>query len=428
MKVLLIGDIGGFPQGYAHIKPPVNYTHIGDEAMMLATYHWYTHSFPQFALTTLSWKHIYRLPSLRTQYHFVWPTEKLINRLYFFPFLIKLILWKHLQINHFSSKEYKFVKLIDLQDVIHFTGGGNLTSLYPSWLYYSLFVISAGRILGKKVVLASQTVGPFKPIDALTFWLIVRAAHYVGLRKPLNLQKSLFSRWFPNMKPMLDSAYSYTPTKRGQSSPIFRIGISIHSWKNFNDDYIVRLATSIMKSISVTEHCEVIYIPHILSSNKDMDDYRLYVKMKQKLPKNFPFHYGSVSKNREKSVAEVKSLTSSCDLVLTTRYHGVIFALSTDVPVIALSYDSYYTAKHRGALSFIYGKNLSHYLIRLKKNTPYDDIMPKITCVLKNIRKEKEILRRYNQNSSTPSLKNLTIEVQPNVISSRFMQPAIRTI
>ncbi len=49
----------------------------------------------------------------------------------------------------------------------------------------------------------------------------------------------------------------------------------------------------------------------------------------------------------------VKGITSKMDILLSTRYHGLVFALSSGVPVIAINYDQYYRTKNNGAFAMV---------------------------------------------------------------------------
>ncbi|HEY6041817.1 MAG TPA: polysaccharide pyruvyl transferase family protein, partial [Anaerolineae bacterium] len=50
----------------------------------------------------------------------------------------------------------------------------------------------------------------------------------------------------------------------------------------------------------------------------------------------------------------VKGLTAAMDMVITTRYHGLVFALSSGVPALAINLDGYYETKNCGLLDLIF--------------------------------------------------------------------------
>ena len=53
----------------------------------------------------------------------------------------------------------------------------------------------------------------------------------------------------------------------------------------------------------------------------------------------------------------IKGLTATMDLVIATRYHALVFALSAGVPALASNYDDYYGTKNRGVLELMWGED-----------------------------------------------------------------------
>ena len=44
----------------------------------------------------------------------------------------------------------------------------------------------------------------------------------------------------------------------------------------------------------------------------------------------------------------IKFMYSKMDMVITTRYHGLVFAASSGVETYVINYDEYYSQKNRG--------------------------------------------------------------------------------
>ena len=98
MKVLLIGDVGGFPLGFKKLILPKYYYHVGDEAMFLEVIRWYKLNDSDYQLLAFSWSKNYKHLGISTTYHFVWPNKKIINCLYLGIFVFKLLFYKYLKI------------------------------------------------------------------------------------------------------------------------------------------------------------------------------------------------------------------------------------------------------------------------------------------------------------------------------------------
>jgi polysaccharide pyruvyl transferase WcaK-like protein len=61
---------------------------------------------------------------------------------------------------------------------------------------------------------------------------------------------------------------------------------------------------------------------------------------------------GLSKENKNIEIAEkIRSLTNNMDLVISSRYHGLVFGLSASVPCLAVNYDkNYYQAKNMGLM------------------------------------------------------------------------------
>lgn len=80
----------------------------------------------------------------------------------------------------------------------------------------------------------------------------------------------------------------------------------------------------------------------------------------------------------------MKGLTSTCDLVVSSRYHGVIFALSESVPTLAIVGNTYQHMKNSEALKFVFGSKWKQYLIDLRDQAAVSDALSAWTEILAN--------------------------------------------
>ncbi len=332
--------------------------------MLEITKEWYQND-PANKVTILSWKRKYK--HVKTQTHFVWPTKRLISRLYFPWYLSKVLLWRVFKVNFLTPTELKFINLIDAQDRVHFAGGGNITSLFPAWLSYCMFIVITSRILGKKIILTSQTVGPFKLVDKIIVGLVLNLADFIGLRQDIRLHnplKELFI-FLPKSVSMLDTAYQIG-AKAKKPNQVKRIGLSIHEWANFGEEERAGLILKIKKTLRINNRVIFVEIPHIISSR------------------------GETWKN-------IRTKTGKVDLLITSRYHGAVFALSQNVPCIALIPDEYYQIKIMGLLHAVYkDTDLSNYYIDLRNGLTFNMSAGKFLNLLRNLKYERRLLRSLN--------------------------------
>ncbi|HRN71180.1 MAG TPA: polysaccharide pyruvyl transferase family protein, partial [Candidatus Woesebacteria bacterium] len=151
MKILLYADVGTMNNGLYH---------VGDEAMFLETYRYYNEYHPKYILGVFSKGDSYQDLHITEYRHKKLPDHNQIVK-YSLKLLCKVTLFRLLKLHVLSEEEKQYVDVIQQSDCVHFTGGGNLTSVYKEWLYRGLLTIYIARIFGKKVILTSQTIGPF---------------------------------------------------------------------------------------------------------------------------------------------------------------------------------------------------------------------------------------------------------------------------
>lgn len=386
MKVLLFADSGG------------KYYHVGDEAMLYETLKWYKKNYPKARIIILS-------KSSREFPHLNWPAKRIINRGYFLILAIKTLLWRFLNKNYFNREEFNFVNQIKNHDRIHFTGGGNITSLFTPWLYYSFFVIFVSWLLRKQAILTSQTIGPIWGIDRVFALFILNLPLLIVLREDTKGKNPLwhYGIIFPEIKGMLDVAYLLPYKTYYQLLPKtnkFKLGLSLHYWQGFNHFKMVSILKRLIKKISQSYPIEVVLIPHVIAKKdypwRDVNLMKLVVKNLPKKIKVVSLTYKQLIKSAHISAITVKKLTSSVDLLISTRYHGTFFALSQNIPSISLVMDKYYQLKFSQILRIFYKEEAGNYLCGINGNLSSKEIFKKVNKILANLSFEKEKLKRIN--------------------------------
>ncbi|MDP4009655.1 MAG: polysaccharide pyruvyl transferase family protein [Candidatus Shapirobacteria bacterium] len=397
MKILLFANIGTANNGFYH---------IGDEAMFLETYYWYQKNHKSTNLSIFTSKKNHQNLKVTELLNFDFNNEK--PRIYFLKLILKFLLYKFSKTNFLSKNEFEFINIIREQDIIHFCGGGNLTSLFKPWLFYSYSLIVIAKILGKKIFLTSQTIGPFNFTDKVISFFVLNLVKVINIREPNNSLLK-YGIILPNIGKTLDAAHSL-PTIKNKNINIarqskIRIGISIHQWKNYNEilvSNLVRLIQQISKKYSI----EILLIPHIIATN-EFESYGdvIYMSKITKKLKNSIIVLGldiNFYTQTNYEIAQIsKTLTSTCDLVFSSRYHGIVFSLSENVPCMTFISDEYYSQKNIGALNFYYSEKYSDYSINLNNKNIFNELKNKTERILKNIDKEKKYITDINKQFST---------------------------
>lgn len=385
MKVLLFANIGTAPN---------NFYHIGDEAMFLETYNWYQKHHQNYKLSILTSQSNHsnlELSEILNPFEFQFVNKRVLLKAF-----IKITLFKFLKINILNKKEFSLFKIIKNQDRIHFCGGGNITSLFQGWLYYSLLIITFSLVFRKEVILTSQTIGPFNFIDKIIVRLILNKVKIIATRGD---KKDIFLLKIknPQIFNMLDAAYKLPMKSNVRISPkkYFRIGLSLHEWKS-NQSFIKKLVKNLEK-INTIKKIEIILLPHVIVNSKnewDMGFMNSIFNKKNDLKIIKPKITSILTSNSETAYT-LKKMTSTCDLLISTRYHGLIFALSKNIPVLTFTNDKYYSDKNINAIKHYYPKDFNFYTLNtnsLKNNQLYK----RLFSVIENNQIEKKHISKIN--------------------------------
>lgn len=397
-KILLFADIGG----HEYQK----YYHVGDEAMFYETYRWYKSNHPTYKLTALSWFTTHQNLDLIEKPHLHWSTY---SYTYFPLLLITFIVFKITSISFFSSEEMALVKTIQQQDRIHFCGGGNLSSTFRQWLYYCFFVIIVAKFSRTEIILTSQTIGPITGIDRLFSLFILNLPKVIAIRANTNTWQEFkrYGAFLPNIKSMLDAAYSLPLSKIGIKNlkrDNIIVGLSIHKWKD-SEKETLSLIKKVLQTISKKYHISIVLIPHHINESEEGTDIQYMKEVVNTLPEDI-IVYMPESSTKNNLAEYIKKITSQTDILLTSRYHGLIFGLSANIPTIALNFDEYYQMKNEGALELFFKDKTVDYQINLNNQNAGIDLHKKMTYVLDNLSKEKRMLQSINK---TLSKTNLTL-------------------
>lgn len=339
-RVFLLGDIGSDKNGLYH---------VGDESMFLSNLEKYlklsnfeisasSRSISHSSLKINEYLDIY-IPNL-------WQFIKLIFQSY---------LLKYFKINLFPSFFKPTVLSLIKSDILHISGGGNINSLWSGHIYYRALMIFLAHLFNKTIILTSQTIGPIThPIHKHILKIIFKKANYIGVRDKkfsydqlLNLcvdKKYIYFNY--------DDALLWKNKNIKKDNKILKIGISLHDPKNSNISK--QLEFFIENIYKEYKNINIYLIPHLLDKKDNFD-----VKFMTKLVKDINSHkikvinYNFLTKsNRSIEIAEkIKRITNDMDLMIASRYHGLVFALSASTPSLSINYDkNYYQAKNTGIL------------------------------------------------------------------------------
>lgn len=277
----------------------------------------------------------------------------------------------------------------DAADLIVAAGGGYLytTSLLRGnvVLLMHLYTFLFGSLLGKPVYLYAQSVGPFRGrLQARLVRAALNRARLVEARE--SLTRELLDGWALRTPvcEAVDAAFLLSPRSPAEGLvPAFtgrlRIGVTVRSWYRSparQRVYEETMAAFLDRLVSDL-NAAVVFLPQVTVTDLGDDDRcvarRTVVRMR--------LNRWSYVVEDELAADVVKFLCGSMDFFVGTRMHSNIFALSLEVPTLAVAYQP----KTRGIMDQL---GLSEFVV------PIDELsVERLTATFHRLRREKARIR-----------------------------------
>lgn len=390
-KVFIVGDIG-LDKNFAY--------HVGDEAMFEANLERYkkmrnwevycsSRSISHKNLNVTEFLDIY-ITSREMYKNLIHASEILLKK----------------NINNFPDFFKPTVSAIQSCDLIHISGGGNLTTLWKGHIYYRCFIINLAKLFNKKIIVTGQTIGVIEDeFCAVILKNELNKVDFLGVRDLKYSRNKLKEIGITNLvTTMIDDTYTWgsgrliTAKIVKIKSNLLKIGLCFHDWKN--DDSIAKIIqTSLQKTIqhNPDKQIELYIIPHYLDNINDLDaGYMAKIVKELKNTTVINYSYHELESHPGCTIAEaVYNRTNEMDIIFTTRYHGLVFALALNIPTIVLNLDNYYTIKNIGFLEFFKDLNISQFFVE-SLNLNSEDIVCKMQYLIDNRLRIKKLLKKQN--------------------------------
>jgi colanic acid/amylovoran biosynthesis protein len=236
-------------------------------------------------------------------------------------------------------------------------------------LILTLHSIAISEILGKKTILHSQSIGPFS--NNLQKYLTKKTLNKTDLiliRENYSLQTLIEIGVNPRLiKRVADAAFLFNPPITNHKTQIDTIkktgrkkivGVTVRNWldKSKQEFYETQMAKFV--EYLTKKNYLVVFIPQVTSDEFNDDDRlpakRIFQKVKDQ--KNV------ILINDSLSHYAIKALYGKLDYLVGTRLHSVLFALTSNIPSIAIEYEY----KTSGILKDI---GLNDYIIKIQEVT-----------------------------------------------------------
>lgn len=297
-------------------------------------------------------------------------------------------------------------------DVIFVKGGGFIHSYgersAPYKIWYHLFYIKLAKRLKKKVIVLPNSYGPFEGFSVKH--QIKRAFNGLDLilaRESVSAERlsdliSINVPVSPDLAFYLNSStndiWTYVSDKYKLDSTDKLIGVTIRPWRFPGSKYSDCLYENYINSIKELaiylsdNGYKVVFFNQSLGPNSHEDDRNAISYLYGKIGKDKISLFTWIDENL--NCEDLKALYSHLFFFIGTRFHSVIFSISSLVPSIAIAYGG------NKAIGIMQDINLKRYVI------PINEVDPSVL-----IDKFNDALLNYSRIKETLSNKMKTIEM-----------------
>ncbi|HET8774299.1 MAG TPA: polysaccharide pyruvyl transferase family protein [Thermoanaerobaculia bacterium] len=322
MRLLVIADVGGEAT-----------RHIGDEAMLEANLDAFRNLLPNVAFTVVS-----RDPAWTAARYGV-EGAALVG----FPRHPRAQAERRALLDRLlAGQQHPTVDAVAGADGVVVSGGGNLSSSWPDLLYERVALLQLARKLGKPAVVLGQTIGPrLRDEERRLLADSLSSARFAGVRElpsaalALELGVPMERLWYQT-DDALKCGWGQTPTTLNS------IAVTI--------DPLVRARAAVfnpliaqLRELSQATGAQLVLIPHVFGDDSlpsDLTEARVIAE-RLALP--------STAIAAGLDAHEVRALTGAASLIVSTRYHPIVFGLGAGVPAIGIYGDEYCRIKLQGA-------------------------------------------------------------------------------
>lgn len=239
-------------------------------------------------------------------------------------------------------------------DGLVLSGGGNLSSTWPGLLYERVALLHLARIFGKPAVVLGQTLGPNLTDDERR--LLAKAlssARFIGLRElasaalALTLGVPQERIWYQSDDALPLEEKDQLVTKPFSGTRPQRIAVTIDPQLRATGATLFTSLVRQLRELSETTGASLILIPHEFGGESrglpsDLTEADL-------LATDLGLPQTVLSAGLDAD--EARQITGEASLVISSRYHPIVFGLGAGVPCLGLYGDDYCRIKLQGALA-----------------------------------------------------------------------------
>jgi len=361
-QYFVIGDIHG-KSGY----------HLGDEAMFQAALAYMARVLPGYEPVVLSWnpKEVTDLYGVRVVRRYASSKKVKWVVVHFYNLLIATVYrmtgrWLHLSL--FRSTEA--IQCMARSAFVLHTGSGSWHNWGHTWYLLDILVyLWCAYLMRVPVLIVSQSLGPFET-DTLQRWSTALLAKWTLSKSNIRLitvRDRLWSYEFVSSIPFrgirayaLDDSVWVDPASDEQVSQ-FLVGCHLGDSSPY---MIVSLTPALSGQAGarvarvldafLEKHAEIyaLFVPHVWP--------RADINVHDGVVSRMEYRKRAISIRRFCDASLLRGLTRRARLVLSARYHGIVFACVEGVPAVALAVNPVRYRKMRGMIDML---DASHVIV-----------------------------------------------------------------
>lgn len=293
-------------------------------------------------------------------------------------------------------------------DLIILVGGGYLradSSIDATLNLVQLYQpIVLAKLMGKKVVLHSMSIGPFSTsFQNFISAIVLRHVDFTLLRE--SISASILDKFKIKLsKYMLtsDAAFLFTNEIKSKEKSYKlpsgnkskkRVGLTVRKWlAPAEQENYEKAMAEFADYLLVKQDAVVVFIPQGTNDRFDDDDRDIAKKVQSKMINSQ--HRNLIVILDKPDHHQVKQLYSKMDYLVGTRFHSVIFALISYVPCIAVEYEH----KTRGIMADL---SLEKWVLKMNSVnsnlliSKFKDLVKSRKSYVKHLR---EVMPEYQKN------------------------------
>lgn len=230
-------------------------------------------------------------------------------------------------------------------DALVIAGGGNINARWPNQAYGRAAAVAIAHAQGIPVMLTSQTIGPqLTTTQRVILRDILGRAEIIGVREPssaallaeLGIPDGRLSHQPDDAIAIAPRPVSRSPFGRGRPVIMATLGQSA------DVELPINLQLAVLERIvafASRENAVVALCPHTMLDVTRHEQLAAKLHRRDRV-RRLPLH----------GAAETRWMVGAASLVVTTRYHPLVFALAAAVPAIGLHHGEYTRVRMVGAL------------------------------------------------------------------------------